>query len=454
MKKLLHLFIPIFIILLFSYPCNAQTLANRAPVIQNAVEEISATNLENTVHDLTGFHTRHNLSSQTDPKRGIGAASEYIHKKASSYIPASEGRLSVKKVFYNAGGPDTRLGREVELCNVVATVKGSNPADNRIIVLLAHYDSRVNGPNDFESYAPGANDDGSGVACLMEITRITSTIDIPVTLKIMFLSGEEHGLLGAQHMSELAKKENWNIIAVINNDMIGNSDASGTGLRTNMAVRVFSENIPVMEDESQTRIRIYNSAENDSPSRQLARYIKETGERYVDNMTVKLIYRNDRFGRGGDHTPFSRNGFTAVRVCEMGENYDRTHQTVREENGIKYGDEISGVDFEYVRKNTGVNLATVLNMAMAPDVAQNVKLDASGLSNYSEISWEAPLHGKQPAAYYVLIRETDQSMWQKKILVKDTKVRIPYSRDNYFFAVQAMDERGCESLAVFAAAGR
>lgn len=432
---------------------RGQTIIDRDATISRAVEDVSASNLESTVRDLVGFHSRHNLSGQTDPDRGIGAAAEYLYKKASSYIPSSGGRLSVEKVFYITGGPGSRLGREVELCNVVATVKGSDPDDDRVIVLLAHYDTRVEKDGDFESYAPGANDDGSGVACLMEITRIASAINIPATLKIMFLSGEEHGLLGAQYMSDLAKREGWNIVAVINNDMIGNSDASETGLRNNMAVRVFSENIPVAEDERQARSRVYNSAENDSPSRQLARYIKEIGERYVDNITVKLIYRNDRFGRGDDHTPFSRNGFTAVRVCEMGENYDRTHQSVREEDGRKYGDEISGVDFEYVRKNTGVNLSTVLNLAMAPAVPRNVRLDVSGLTNYTELSWEAPV-GKAPDAYYVLIRETDQSMWQKKIMVRDTKVKLPYSKDNYFFAVQGVDSEGHESLAVLETGGR
>lgn len=438
----------------FVQTATAQTLINRDPVIARAVEEISAANQEATVADLVGFHSRHNLSSQTDPARGIGAAAEYLYKKASSYIPASGGRLSVEKVFYKTGGPGSRLGREVELCNVVATVKGSDTADDRVIVLLAHYDTRVEKDGDFESHSPGANDNGSGVACLMEITRIASTIDVPVTLKIMFLSGEEHGLYGAQYMSDVAKNEGWNIVAVLNNDMIGNSDAGETDLRNNMAVRVFSENIPIVEDERQARSRVYNSSENDSPSRQLARYIKETGERYVDNITVKLIYRNDRFGRGGDHTPFSHNGFTAVRICEMGENYYRTHQSVREEDGIKYGDLIAGVDFEYVRKNTGINISTALNMAMAPSVPRNVRIDVSGLTNYSDISWEAPTEGEAPAAYYVLIRETDQSMWQKKILVRDTKVRIPYSKDNYFFAVQAVDAEGHESLAVLATGGR
>ena len=438
----------ILLMVIITTGINAQTIMNRDVLIENAVNDISITNMESLVEDLVSFHNRNNLSSKTDPNRGIGAAAEYLYKKASSYIPESSGRLSVEKVYYQAGG--NRLGRDITLCNIVATIHGSNNSDDRVIALLAHYDSRAFGSTDSLSYAPGANDDGSGIACLMEITRIVSKIEIPITIKLMFLSGEEHGLLGAQHMSNMAKEQGWNIIAVLNNDMIGNSNASETNSQTNSVVRVFSENIPIAETPEQARARVYNSAENDSQSRQLARYIKEIGERYVDNMTVQLIYRNDRFGRGGDHTPFCRNGFSGVRICEINENYDRTHQNIREENGIKYGDEIWAVDFEYVRRNTGVNLSTVLNMALAPSTPENVRVITSGLSNFSEIKWEAPKQGKKTKSYYLLIRETDQSVWQKKILVHGTSAKIPYSKDNYFYAVQSTDELGRESLPIFA----
>lgn len=429
---------------------QAQTLIQRDPSIGSAVHEVSIDNMHRLIEGLVGFHNRNNLSSMTDSERGIGAAADYLYRTVQSYIPASQGRLSVEKIHYTAGGPETRLGRKVTLCNVVATIQGTQANDDRMIALLAHYDSRVADNSDSLSYAPGANDDGSGIACLMEITRILSKMDLGITLKIMFLSGEEHGLNGARHMAEVARQENWNLIAVLNNDMIGNGEGSQTRTHENTVVRVFSENIPAVETEEMRRIRVYNSSENDSPSRQLARYIKEIGERYVDNMTIKLIYRNDRFGRGGDHTPFSQNGFTAVRICEVHENYDRTHQNIREENGVRYGDEIDGIDFEYLRKNTGVNLATVSNLALAPSVPENVRQDISGLTNYSIVRWDPPKQGKQPAGYYVLIRETDQSQWQKKIFVTGTELHLPYSKDNYFYAVQSVDTEGHESLAVFA----
>lgn len=447
--KTLHLLGIVLGLFLCVNSLSSQTIKNRDRTIESAVNEVSVDNMKNLIRDLVGFHNRNNLSSMTDPNQGIGAAAEYLYRKVNTYIPASEGRLSVEKVFYTVGGAGTRFGREVTICNVVATIQGSDPEDGRTIALLAHYDNRNGDGSDSIRYAPGANDDGSGVACLMEITRLLSRVDLPVTLKIMFLSGEEHGLHGAQYMAEKAQNENWNLIAVLNNDMIGNGNASETNTHNNTMIRVFSENIPATETDEMRRKRVYNSGENDSPSRQLARYIKETGERYVDNITVKLIYRNDRFGRGGDHSPFNRKGFAAVRICEMHENYDRTHQYVREENGIKYGDEIEGIDFEYVRKNTGVNLSSVANLALAPSVPENVRQEVAGLTNYSTIRWDAPRQGKRPVAYYVLIRETDQSQWQTKVRVEGTEIRLPYSKDNYFYAVQSVDAEGHESLAVF-----
>ena len=447
--SILRLLFTVLFLISGSITLQAQTFIQRDPLIGSAVTDVSVDNMYRLIGGLVGFHNRNNLSSMTDPQRGIGAAADYLYQTVESYIPASQGRLSVEKVYYTVG-PNTRLNREVTLCNVVATIRGSQADDDRMIALLAHYDSRVADNSDSLSYAPGANDDGSGIACLMEITRLLSKMDLGITLKIMFLSGEEHGLNGARHMAQVARQENWNLIAVLNNDMIGNGEGSQTRTHENTVVRVFSENIPAVETEEMRRIRVYNSSENDSPSRQLARYIKEVGERYVDNMTVKLIYRNDRFGRGGDHTPFSQNGFTAVRICEMHENYDRTHQNVREENGVRYGDEIDGIDFEYLRKNTGINLSTVASLALAPSVPENVRQDISGLTNYSILRWDPPKQGKQPAGYYVLIRETDQPQWQKKIFVTGTELHLPYSKDNYFYAVQSVDTEGHESLAVFA----
>ena len=441
-----HLF---FLCLLLPSLVSGQVIDNRDINISRAINEISVANMKQTIDDLVGFHTRNNFSSKTDPKQGIGAAATYLYNRVAEYAKTSNGRLTVERVPYKATAP--RSEEEIELLNIVATLRGN---DSRVIALLAHYDSRGGNGNDGAAFAPGANDDGSGVAALLEIARILSKQQSGATIKLMFLSGEEHGLWGARHMATIAANEQWNLIAVLNNDMISNAEGSETATHDNTTLRVFSEGIPVAETDAQRQQRIYNATENDSPSRQLARYVKEVGERYVDNMTVQLIYRTDRFGRGGDQTPFAREGFAAVRLCEVNENYDRTHRDVSERDGIRYGDMTWGIDWEYLRKNTAVNLASAANMALAPFAPENVSLDASGLTNIVNLAWQAPQQGKTPKGYYVLVRQTDASTWQRKIFVADTRIALPFSKDNYFFAVQSVDEDGHESLPVFAMAGR
>ncbi len=432
---------------------KSQTIIYKDSEIEKALSKISADSLRLYTDDLLRFKTRHNLSKRSDKYIGIGAAANYLEDRINSFRKGNEEFVSVERVDYRAGGAGSRLGREITLTNIIATIKGSG-ADNRVIALLAHYDSRVDDNSDSTSFAPGANDNGSGVAALLEISRILSAMRLPANVKVMFLSGEEHGLLGAAHMAQVAQIERWNLIAVLNNDMIGNAHSSETDIRNNTVLRVFSENIPFTETENQTRERVFNSSENDSPSRQLARYIKETGERYVENISVKLIYRNDRFGRGGDHTPFSRKGFTAVRICEYYENYNRTHQKVGIKNGINFGDMPDGVDFEYLRKNCAVNLSSVINLSKAPNPPSRVHTDISSLGNFSQISWKAPSYGETPYGYFILIRETDSPVWQKKIFVKGESVTLPLSKDNYFFAVQSVNNIGNESLAQFSTGDR
>jgi len=446
MKKYLALAI---VIILSIQVIFAQQIVRRDPVISNMVNEISRDSIEAYIHRLVSFHTRHNLSIQDNPEIGIGAAWNWVKGEIGKYIPGSDGRLSVEFVNYSVGGEGQRIEKEIELRNVIATLQGTNADDDRVLLVSAHLDSRVEDNYDSTTFAPGANDDGSGVAAIMEMVRIMSTHEFPVTIKYMILSGEEHGLFGASAMADIASEENWNITAMLNNDMIGNSGSSGTLLNDNMRVRVFSEGVPAYETEQMARMRSYTAGENDGKARQLARYIKEVGERYVDQLNVTLVYRNDRFGRGGDHTPFCRKGFTAVRICEFNENYHRTHTTPGERNGIIYGDLPEGVDYEYVRKNAGINLATLANLALSPVHPENAGLVVSGLSNSTTLRWDKPETGKEPAGYYILMRETHQSMWQKKIFVTDTEVTIPYSKDNYFFAIQSVDSEGHESLPVF-----
>ncbi|MEO6639089.1 MAG: M28 family peptidase, partial [Ginsengibacter sp.] len=261
------------------------------------------------------------------------------------------------------------------------------------------------------------------------------------------VSGEEQGLLGSTYMADKAKKEGWNVEAVLNNDIMGSNNSSQTNIINNSQVRVFSEGLPAYETEkTAARIRALG-LENDGKSRQLARYVKEIGERYVDHLDVMMIYRNDRFLRGGDHTPYVENGFAAVRITEMNENYTRQHQDVRSENGINYGDLPTHIDYWYLKKNTEMNLANLANLAKAPAMPENVKIEVKKLTNNTSLSWNAPKTGKVKG-YYILIRETTSPVWQKKMFIEYTNITLPYSKDNFFFGVQSVSDTGNESLAV------
>jgi hypothetical protein len=428
---------------------NAQTIIVRDPEIKKMTDEISRGNIEQSVRKMVSFHTRHNMSDQNDPIHGIGAAWTWIKAEMEKNIAASDGRLEVKFEEYTVGGKGQRIPHAVKLKNVVAILKGTDPGDDRKIIISAHLDSRAALDNDSTGFAPGANDDGSGVAAILELVRIMSSRKYSATIVFMAVSGEEHGLYGAKYMAAKAKQENWNIIAMLNNDMIGNSGSSETLLNDNMRVRVFSEGIPALETDQMAALRKYTSGENDSKARQLARYIKEIGERYLEQLNVTLVFRNDRFGRGGDHTPFCQEGFTAVRICEYNENYDRTHKIPELVNGIQEGDLPEYVDYEYVRKNAGINLATIASLALAPYEPVNCGIVTGGLTNKTTLKWESPSKGVKPSGYYILMRETFQPLWEKKIFVKGNEVTLPYSKDNYFFGIQSVDSVGHESIAVF-----
>lgn len=431
----------------FNFAIAQTQIIHRNTEIETMVNDISATNLEKYVRDLAGFRTRHTLSPN-NPKEGISASQQYVLNHFKSFESASNGKLTASLDTFTIAADNRRIPTDSQLANVMATLKGTDPNDDRVFIISAHVDSRALDVMDTKIDAPGANDDGSGVAAVIELARIMSQKSFSATIIFVAVSGEEQGLKGAAYLAEKAKKENWNLVAMLNNDMIGNSNSSETNINDNTRVRIFSEGVPAAESEQMAAIRRYTNGENDSKSRQLARYMKEVGERYVDQLEVKLVYRNDRFLRGGDHTPFAREGFTAIRVCEMNENYYHQHENVRIENGIQYGDLPEFVDFEYMRKVTGINLASLFALASAPSEPQTVGIDVRKLSNTSTLRWEAPANGKAKG-YYVLIRETDASTWEKKFYTEAMTLTIPYSKDNYFFAVQAVGENGHESMAVF-----
>jgi Zn-dependent M28 family amino/carboxypeptidase len=437
----------IFLLLFISHNNYAQTTIDD-PEIKKMVTEVKAENLEATVRKLASFGTRHTLSDTKSSTRGIGAAQRWVKSEFDKYALESGGRLSSTIDYFMIKADGKRIATDSQLGNVMATLKGTDPTDDRVLIISGHLDSRATDVMDTKSDSPGANDDASGVAAMMELSRIMSKRDFPFTLIFVAVTGEEQGLYGAKHLADFAKESKWNVVAMINNDMIGNSLSSGTNLRDNTRVRVFSETIPYLETEAEAKMRKATNRDNDSPSRQLARYIKTVTNQYVEQLDINLVYRNDRFLRGGDHTPFSQNGFTAIRFCERNENYNQQHQNLRTENNIKYGDLPEFMDFEYLRKITCSNLATFSNLAWSPKAPTNVGIEVKDLTNFSTLVWNAP-EGKSVYGYHILIRETATPHWEKAIFVKDLKTEIPYSKDNYFFAVQSVDELGHTSLPVF-----
>ncbi len=419
------------------------------PVISDALAKVSIDSVRTYIDDLVAFHTRHTLSTQTDPERGLGAAISYLERKCGRWVqsvPAGRPKPFVERVYYTVGENGGRYDRIVSVPELMVTLPGTEA--DREIILMAHVDTRVLDVMDSTSFAPGADDDGSGVACLLETVRILSQIPLGQTVKCLFVSGEEQGLDGSRYFAGMARREGWPIEAVLSNDMIGNTRSSGTELHEDHKVRVFSE----------------SSSGEDSDSRQLARYIKEMAALYVPEQEVVLNYRSDRYRRGGDQRYFQQEGFTAVRVCEYCEDYERTHQDVRTEDGVDYGDLASYVDFPYLVRNIKVNLAAVMSLASAPPHPSGTRIaNANELDNNTIITWR-PIPGKdgQPdpsVTYQVLCRETSQSEWMPDLPlglsgkvsgVLDGDGRMvfscPLSKDNYYFAVRAVSADGYPGL--------
>ncbi|SJZ96681.1 M28 family metallopeptidase [Sediminibacterium ginsengisoli] len=439
--------LPLLLLISSAGTAFSQTTIVRDPEIDKMVKEASADSLQSYIKSLVAFGTRNTLSTQSDPKRGIGAARNWVLSKFNEFAKQSGGRMTAFIDTTTLQPDKRRVDTTLLLGNVVAVLKGTNPEDKRIFLISGHLDNMRTNVMDRTGDAPGANDDGSGSAAVIECARIMSKHNFPATVIFVTVSGEEQGLLGANFMAGKAKKENWEIEAVLNNDIMGSNNTSETNIIDNTRVRVFSEGLPAYETEKNAKNIRQLGLENDGKARQLARYVKEIGERYVENLEVVMIYRNDRFLRGGDHSPYVENGYAAVRITEMNENYYHQHQNVRVENGIQYGDLPEFMDFEYLRKNTAMNLSNLASLAKAPAMPEDVKVEVRRLSNYTSLTWKQPKTGKVKG-YYVLMRETTSAFWQKKFFTTELEYRLPYSKDNYFFAVQAVNETGNESLPV------
>jgi hypothetical protein len=442
--KRLSLFL---LVSMFTASGFAQTIVQRDPEIEQMVKEVSSDSLRSYITKMVSFGTRSTLSSTTDRSRGIGAARTWVLSKFNDFAKQSKGRFTAV-IDTTTYMPDRRrVDHPINLGNVVATLKGTDPKDDRIFIISGHLDNMRTNVMDSVGDAPGANDDGSGSAAVLECARIMSKHNFPATVIFVTVSGEEQGLLGANYMANKARKENWNIEAVLNNDIMGSNNSNETNIIDNTRVRVFSEAFSVQDTGRRALTIRQLGLENDGKARQLARYVKEIGERYVDNLQVVMVYRNDRFLRGGDHTPYVENGYAAVRITEMNENYTRQHQNVRIENAIQYGDLPEFIDFEYLRKNTAMNLSNLANLAKAPAMPDSVKIETRRLTNSSSLTWQTPRTGRVKG-YYILMRETTSPVWQRKFYTTGTEMTLPYSKDNYFFAVQSVNDSGNESLPV------
>lgn len=412
---------------------------------------IPAAAVEATDRKLVSFGTRHTLSDTVSGTRGIGAARRWIHSEFERIAAACGGCLDVT---YDRGlltkGANPRISADVEIVNVVAIQRGQRYPD-RYVVISGHYDSRATQANDATSDAPGAVDDGSGTTAVIETARVLSKYKFDKTIVYAALAGEEQGLLGGRQLAQHAKAQGWNIEAVLNNDIVGNSMGIG-GQRDNTTFRVFSEPVPPNETDVQRQMRRVMGGEVDGVSRQLARYVHRIAEQALPAMRVKLVYRLDRFGRGGDHRAFNDEGFAAVRITEAWENYHRQHQDIRIENGIHYGDVPDSADFPYMARIAGVNAATLAALAWAPPPPDQVRIRGGG-SPSTRVTWQ-PVEGA--VGYRVYWRDTIEPFWtHHRFVPTGTELELDgILIDDNLFGVASVSASGDESLVVFATGGR
>ncbi len=392
---------------LFASSSAAQKPAKTDPAVAQMVKEVSAKNIEATIRKLVSFGTRNTLSEQDDPKRGIGAARDWIYSEFVQISKDCGGCLDVQKEAF-VQPKANRVPQPTTLTNVYAILQGTTDKD-RIYVVSGHYDSMCTSPTDAKCDAPGANDDASGTAVSIELARVMSKHRFDATIVFMTVPGEEQGLLGATNFAEKAKKAGMNIEAMFTNDIVGGV-TSHKNSPNRKKVRVFSEGVPTSETEADAATRRSVGGENDSTSRQLARYVKEQADRYVKGFGVWMMYRRDRYLRGGDHISFLERGFPAVRITESDEDYTHQHQNVRTEGGVFYGDTPEYVDFEYVANVGRVNLAALATLASAPAKPKGVVIVTARLTNDTDLKWTANTD-VDLAGYEVVWRDTTASEW-------------------------------------------
>jgi len=417
--------------------------------LHDIAADVSAERIEQDIRKLVGFGTRHTLSDTKSDTRGIGAARRWIKQEFEKISAACGNCLEVYYQSATISG-EKRIPDATEVVSVIAIQRGiTDPG--RYVIMSGDIDSRVSDVMDATSDSPGANDNASGVAGTLEAARVLSQYRFNGSIVYAALSGEEQGLFGGRIMAEQAQKDGWRIKAVLNNDMIGNIEGIN-GVINNTTARIFAEGTRQTETERDARVRRFTGGEVDSPSRNLARYIDLIADRYIENLDTMVIYRLDRFGRGGHHRPFNDLGYPGVRIMETNENYNRQHQDLRTEDGIKYGDTIDGVNFDYAAKLTALNATSLASMAWAPNPPINVSIKGA-VQPSTTLSWEA-LDAKQNphlAGYKIYWRYTDAPQWQFSRFVGDvTSFTLDnVVIDNYFFGVASVSKDGFESPVVF-----
>ena len=425
---------------------SAQSPAVSAdPRIAETLRQISPERIQGDIEKLVSFGTRSTLSAQDGPAiasgRGIGAAREWIKSQFESYSKDCGGCLEVKEDTFTEQ-PMERIPGPTPITNVYAVLKGTDPAGSkRVILVTGHYDSRNSDTLDVKGDAPGANDDASGTAVSLECARVLSKMKFGATIVFLTVAGEEQGLNGSRHFAKMAKDQGWSLEAVLNNDIVGGDKSPE---QDHSVVRVFSEGVPAAASEQDLRRIRGLGGESDSGSRELARYIAEIGRSFNTGVKPILIFRLDRYLRGGDHSSFNQMGFSAVRFTEFREDFHHQHQNVRKENGVEYGDSPKFVDYDYVASVARLNAATLASIAFAPGLPANVNLLTKNLENDSTLTWDASAGA---ASYEILWRATTSLDWEHAQNVGNmTRFTMKLSKDNVIFAVRALDGAGHPSL--------
>jgi hypothetical protein len=436
-----------FFIFLFFISLNAYSQNNYDKVIFNIISDISKERIKDDIVTLANFGTRHTLSDTVSNERGIGAARRWIKKTFESISEDCNNCLEVfdQKNYFKKN--NLRLIKDVWINNVVAIQRGSK-YPNRYVLMSGDIDSRVSDPNDFISDSPGANDNARGMAGTIEAARVLSKYKFDNSIVYVGLSGEEQGLYGGKGLAEYAKKNNWDIIGILNNDMIGNIEGVN-GVIDNKSFRIFSEPVPANESDRQRYMRRFYGGEVDGNSRQLARFIYNSTKKYIPDLNPDLVYRLDRFGRGGHHRPFNDLGFAGVRIMESNENYNRQHQDIRTENNIDYGDVISGVNFEYAKKLTAVNAVNLALLGWSPPPPKNLKI--GGIVEPSvKFKWDYS-DNQDIIGYKIYWRTTSAPNWEfSKVINKKNEYTLDgIIIDNFLFSVVSINSKGFESIYEF-----